>query len=162
MGQHKRRATWHNGEVVWKAEVRALFCICAVHADSSQFQLAVLCRVVSTCRSHHSLRRPSGIYSHPSRLHRHRSGAPGRTQHLPVRLARLTGLLALYLDVVRSFRRRARSPQSWDVSRRIRRPREPLRGPVRPRRLPTPLSPPSDLLVANLDVVRPFHRRARF
>ena len=112
MGSRSPWVVCGDREVVWMVQVRALFRVRAVRAaraDSSRFQLAALYRVVSTCRSHRSLCRPFRLVSHPYRRRRHRSGAPIRRRHLPVRLPHPNGLLAYFLDVARSFRRRARS-----------------------------------------------------
>jgi hypothetical protein len=53
-----------------------------------------------------SLRRPSHLVSHLSGRRRRRPSAPDRPRHLPIRPARPNGLLALQIDVARSFRRR--------------------------------------------------------
>ena len=91
--------------MVWTPQVRPLSRACAVRADPACLQSAVSCRLVSSRGVRRSLRRPYHLVPYLSGRHLHRSGAPDRLRWRPTRPARLTDLLALYLDLAGSHRR---------------------------------------------------------
>ena len=141
-------------------QVRPSSRVCAFRADLTCLQLAASSRLVSSRGLCRSLRHACHLVSHRIRCLGHCSGASNRPRRLSISPARPYGLPAFYLDVARSYRRRARSGRCWDLSKRIRRPRQPLRGPDRPRRLSTPLATPKSLLGLELDSARSYRRRA--
>ena len=144
-------------------QVRPWFCACAFRADLVYLQLAVSGQLISSRHVCRSLCHPFCVLSHRLRRPRHHSGVSNRPRRLSTPSARLYGLLARFIDFVHSFRRCARFGHCWDLlSNRIRRCQQPLRGPDRPRRLSTPLAPPSPILGLYPDMVRPFCRRACF
>jgi hypothetical protein len=109
----------------------------------------------STCfKSLHAppIARPSSLVSHLSGHLCHCSGTPDRLHRLSTHLARLTNLLAWYVDVAGSFRRRARSRRCWGVSDRIRLGWQAYHGPKRPQRLSAPPAGPTGLLALYLNV----------
>ena len=92
-----------------------------------------------------SLRHPYSVVSHPSCRLRLRSGAHGRSRRLPTRSGRPLGLLAAYLDLARSFRRRARLRRPSDVSWRILRCRQPSEASDRDDWSNSPIWPPGQV-----------------
>ena len=143
-------------------QVRPCSRVCAFRSDLTCFQLTALSRLVSSRGLCRSLRHACHLVSHHIRRIRHHSGASNRSRRLSTPSARLYGLLAYFFDVACSFHRRTRSGRYWDLFHHIRRPRQPLRGPDRPRRLSTPPACPYHLLVLHLGSTRSFRRRARF
>ena len=124
-------------------------------------QLADPFRLVSSRGMHHLLRHPSPLVPDHIQCLRHRFGGPNHLRHFSTSPARPYGLWALYLNVMRSFRLRAHPHGYWDISHRVLRCRQLFRSPDRPWQLSMPPARLCGLRGLYLDLVRPFHQRAR-